>query len=260
MSLFRVTFTGVDGKTDLRRLNQLSTDYPFIEWGVLFSRSKQGLENRYPNLNVIADFVNLEKPIKSAHICGNWTGENRNYQCPRDIAKALYDLFGGFNRYQFNISNAKDAHSYEIFHQNVVNCDNLPFYQGGFVNYPKFILQSKSFNLTQQTIELLSYIRDYDGNVHNSNHNDPLIHVLLDNSGGIGRVLDIVAPPEDFRYTPGYAGGINPENVAEVIGKIEALNLKQDYWIDMETGVRIDDWFDLDKCEAVAKIAKQFIH
>ena len=150
----------------------------------------------------------------------------------------------------------------------MVNFDNLPYYPGGLGNYPKFILQSKSFNLTQQKIELLSYEHYYDhyddhnndGRVRNSNRYDPLIHVLWDNSGGIGRVLDIVAPPEDFRYTPGYSGGINPNNVAEVIGKIEALNLKQDYWIDMETGVRTEDWFDLDKCEAVAKIAKQFIH
>jgi phosphoribosylanthranilate isomerase len=47
----------------------------------------------------------------------------------------------------------------------------------------------------------------------------------------------------------GYAGGINPDNAAEVVSRIQADR----YWIDMETGVRTGDWLDLDKCEAVCR-------
>lgn len=50
----------------------------------------------------------------------------------------------------------------------------------------------------------------------------------------------------------GFSGGINPGNVADVLKAIDAEDGAL-YWIDMESGVRTDGWFDLDKCEAVLK-------
>ena len=72
---------------------------------------------------------------------------------------------------------------------------------------------------------------------------------LLDRSGGRG-VLETVFPkPRRPDQLVGYAGGINPDNVSSVLSAIHAHN----FWIDMETGVRTDDWLDLDKCEAVCR-------
>ena len=50
----------------------------------------------------------------------------------------------------------------------------------------------------------------------------------------------------------GYSGGINPANAASVVAAIAAPQGAQ-YWIDMESGVRTDGRFDLDKCEAVCR-------
>ena len=50
----------------------------------------------------------------------------------------------------------------------------------------------------------------------------------------------------------GYSGGINPANAAAVVAAIAAPDGAQ-YWIDMESGVRTNGRFDLDKCEAVCR-------
>lgn len=72
---------------------------------------------------------------------------------------------------------------------------------------------------------------------------------LFDQSGGRGERPEKL-PKNMAPVMCGYAGGINPDNVLDVISDIEA----ELYWIDMETGVRNEhDLFDLDKCEAVLK-------
>jgi hypothetical protein len=71
---------------------------------------------------------------------------------------------------------------------------------------------------------------------------------LFDASGGRGISPDVW--PKHPGRLAGYAGGISPENVLSVI---EAIGADGPYWIDMESGVRTDDWFDLDKCEAVCR-------
>ncbi|MBS1181621.1 MAG: hypothetical protein H6Q99_1501 [Proteobacteria bacterium] len=50
----------------------------------------------------------------------------------------------------------------------------------------------------------------------------------------------------------GFAGGINPSTVADVLKAVDAAPGAL-YWIDMESGVRTDGWLDLDKCESVCK-------
>ena len=50
----------------------------------------------------------------------------------------------------------------------------------------------------------------------------------------------------------GYAGGLNPDTIGDALAAIAArVPDGQPYWIDMESGVRTDDRFDLDKCERV---------
>lgn len=47
----------------------------------------------------------------------------------------------------------------------------------------------------------------------------------------------------------GYAGGITPDNVMEFIRRIGPGA----YWIDVESGVRTGDWFDLNKVKAICE-------
>jgi len=72
---------------------------------------------------------------------------------------------------------------------------------------------------------------------------------LADRSGGNG-IRPTSWPAERSLRLVGYAGGIGPDNVREVIA---AINRRGPYWLDMESGVRTDDWLDLDKCEAVCR-------
>ena len=37
MKLTKVTLTGADDFTDPKRLIEISREYPFVEWGILFS-------------------------------------------------------------------------------------------------------------------------------------------------------------------------------------------------------------------------------
>ena len=81
--------------------------------------------------------------------------------------------------------------------------------------------------------------------------------MLLDASGGLGIDTPIVLYPSNGKI--GYAGGINEGNVAT---KLEYLlrNVRTgDFWIDMESGVRTDDWFDLDKVRRVLAICTEVI-
>jgi hypothetical protein len=72
MSMFKpqfITFTGVDDATDADTLVELADDYP-VEFGLLFSPKRQGLEPRYPKLETIGWLVS-ELPLRwAAHLCG----------------------------------------------------------------------------------------------------------------------------------------------------------------------------------------------
>ena len=69
---------------------------------------------------------------------------------------------------------------------------------------------------------------------------------LSDKSGGHGEVTDF----DFFDTYQGFAGGLNPENILERKADIDYL-VEYDYWMDMESGVRTDDWLDLDKVEDI---------
>lgn len=64
-----ITFTGVDDDTNPSELILLADDYP-VEFGLLFSPKKQGIEPRYPKLSTIS-WLTEELPLHwSAHLCG----------------------------------------------------------------------------------------------------------------------------------------------------------------------------------------------
>ena len=78
----------------------------------------------------------------------------------------------------------------------------------------------------------------------------PNVVGFQDASGGHGIATEEWMLPETTPF--GYAGGINPENVIDVV---EDLNIicEEDFWIDMETGIRTDDRFDITKCEEICR-------
>jgi hypothetical protein len=76
---------------------------------------------------------------------------------------------------------------------------------------------------------------------------------LYDCSGGRGVMPDRFPPHPG--YLVGYAGGISPDNVEDVIEKINAAGPSSGvYWIDMESKVRNErDEFDLNLVEQVCR-------
>lgn len=89
-----------------------------------------------------------------------------------------------------------------------------------------------------------------------SEANAPLLEVkqmnhslLVDGSGGRG-----IAPSEwvyPVTTKPvGFAGGLGPHNIRAELPKILQAS-REGAWIDMETHIRTDDWFDASKAEDV---------
>jgi phosphoribosylanthranilate isomerase len=78
---------------------------------------------------------------------------------------------------------------------------------------------------------------------------DTSVDWLFDASSGRG-IAPAAWPAHPGRRV-GYAGGIKPDNVLDVIRA--GVGAAGPYWIDMESGVRTDDRFDLTKCRQVCE-------
>lgn len=91
-----ITFTGVDDQTDPAELVRLADDYP-VEFGLLLSPKRQGLQPRYPTMANIGWFVS-ELPLRwAAHLCGDAARDVIQYgSCRHD------DLLQHFTRAQIN--------------------------------------------------------------------------------------------------------------------------------------------------------------
>jgi len=81
---------------------------------------------------------------------------------------------------------------------------------------------------------------------------------LIDYSGGRGieSPLEVVNVPG---VHVGYAGGIGPGNVGQKLRGLLTYPSDGEFWIDMETRVRTDEKFDLDKVEQVLKICDHIL-
>ena len=74
---------------------------------------------------------------------------------------------------------------------------------------------------------------------------------LFDVSFGTGiKVTEWPIVDHDHPFC-GYSGGLSPETIKESLTRFRA---RTDYWIDMESGVRTNGLFDLEKCEQVCRL------
>jgi phosphoribosylanthranilate isomerase len=226
MRIDRLTITGPDDKTNIKDLIDLSEAYPFVEWGILFSKNRTGT-HRYPNDSWIKEVVNHDMKL-SAHFCGWWAKqvlENTNY----DLIK---DLHQGFERIQLNYNFGRST-GWDLGRLLSTLED---------INSVNVILQNNKSNN--------SIIMEAD--IPNN------VHVLFDASGGRGTEIKEIRPTIKGLYT-GYAGGLNPENIdniCQIIGEVDDDNLA---WIDLESGVRTNNEFDLSKVEDILGTVSKYI-
>lgn len=203
-----ITFTGADSYTNQIRMRAIQSVHP-VEWGILFSPSKQGKNNRYPDIYTINTMIKRQLNL-AAHICGKYSELIMVGQDP-NLPINLKD----FNRAQINHGKPNAASIMDFSNRN---------------NHIPCIAQWRNGEHFPERFGTHSW--------------------LYDCSGGNG-ILPEQYPPGP-NYMVGYAGGINPDNVLDVLEKIDA---KYPFWIDMETGVRDDnDQFDLNKVEQVCRL------
>lgn len=248
MNLDRVTFTGADESVRPKDLFAISAEWPFVEWGILFSLKHQG-GSRYPSQDWLQDLI-LAAPVGlnlSAHLCGKWVRD-----LVIDGTFTWNDTFTDpsvFDRVQLNFH--AEPHQQLKGFERILN--------GRPIRKP-FILQCDGVHD--------EFVREYVTRSRierNSGRVVPLglgaVVPLFDASGGAGRVPGAWPQAWPGIYC-GYAGGLGPENIVEQLERIAvAAAGEARIWIDMERRVRSadDTTFDLDKVTTVLKLVTPFI-
>lgn len=231
MHLRYCTLTGIDQSVPLESLRQLAQEYPFVEFGVLYSKSRAG-KGRYPELDWIEYLANnaeeLGLPRLALHICGAAVAE---FIAGGDIVK----LASKFGRIQLNFRSEK------------FETDAIVRAIQGVAPQSRVITQVNDANANLG--ERLRYRNCY-------NH-----EMLFDKSGGNG-ISPAEWPPVD-RFSGskhGYAGGLGPENLAAELPRIAKAAGDAPVWIDMEGKLRnADDQFDVERARACLETVQAYL-
>ena len=208
-----ITFTGFDEHTNLVRMAEISRMYP-VEWGVLIG-GRLG-KARYPHMDRIAELTAFNKTLaQPMNLALHVCGEHAKRAMTEGVLPAEIDI-SQFRRVQINAIN------YDI---------------------PALGRLAQKYD-----VDVIMQVRGP------SFPSDLPFRVvaLHDESGGRGTVPQSRPSLVNGQYV-GYAGGIGSINVRDVIEAIASLVEHASYWIDMESGVRSSDRFDLEECLAVCR-------
>lgn len=216
--------------TSVDELIRLYREYPFVEWGVLYSATQEG-QGRYPSMRWVDDLSKMidsrregePKPRFALHVCGRAVeeflrGEGHVFQVARRFGRVQLNFTAAKPSWSNLVAEACKRHFSIITQHNAAN-------------------ESLSLSLQKQP-----------------NH-----AVLFDASGGRG-----IAPlswPAAFEWAKpcGYAGGLGPETLEREIPRIHTAARGRAYWIDMESKLRDEqDRFDLQRAEHCLRIVESF--
>lgn len=232
MKLQHITFTGIDGRTDLGALWEIQQEFPMVEWGVLVSKNWRDNGNRYFNPSFLDVFRDSDLHL-SCHLCGSIarSAVRCDWEPFRIWARGNHDIF---QRCQINIARSNE------------NPDRFITTEDDELMFSEVILQQRGADDCK--IFLNSYrFGDFERT-----------SALMDASGGDG--IDTPIVPLNIVGKVGYAGGINEQNVADKLRFLLESDSVHDFWIDMESGVRTDDWFDIDKVYKVLNICDKVLY
>jgi hypothetical protein len=228
MNLYTVTIAGADDLVDPKDLARLSKQYPFVEWAILLSKSKQG-GPRYPSYQWIESLSEFSDLLRlSGHLCGGWVEDIINGRL--SFRARFYNIWKKLARIQINLHGI-----------NVPMTNNF-LDAMSIIHNKQLILQTKS----PENVLLKSAI---DANIN--------VAPLFDMSHGTGYLPD--AWPEYNLSKCGYAGGLNPNNIIEQINKIAKISVDKKIWVDMESGVRTNNRFDIDKAEKILELVEEYV-
>lgn len=233
MILDRVTVTGADDSIRPADLIPLTKRFPFVEWGILLSKSQEG-GPRFPTTDWMLELNDVQamQPMRlSGHLCGQWVralcrGSNR-------FVAERPTLANMFQRVQLNFHG--DLHD--------VDNDELPRCLSDW-GREEYVLQFDDVNNLLIGHLWSKGIRAVP---------------LFDRSGGAGIEPD--QWPSPVAHYCGYAGGLHPDRVASQYRRIELAAGPSKIWTDIETNVFSNSGtqFDLDKVERYLSAAAEWV-
>jgi hypothetical protein len=229
MNIYTVSITGADDNVKPEDLVDLSNKYPFVEWGLLLSSSREG-SKRFPTREWLAKVQGYSDYLRLAgHLCGRWVRELvQGGKCTiRDACPGIWPMF---QRMQIN------------FHGNWEHCPE--FLDAIHLMRKQIIFQIDSFDN-----EL--FIKARKANLD--------VVPLFDISHGRGWTPETWPKPLTG-VRCGFAGGLGSHNIEAELQKIKESASDAEIWLDMESNVRDDDdRFDLEKVERVLDVAEDYI-
>lgn len=231
MKLRHITITGIDQLTEIDGLQELQEKFPWVEFGILFSKHWYENGQRYPDPDfLLPDLADRDLHL-SAHICGSMAREIVETNIWQPFSELTNYYIFLFDRIQLNVA---------------------PMY------FPS--IQSTPLSLPNFCKELIIQQRNtMDIDVYKAMDNKRnYVSILFDQSCGRGQILDMTQINQNPYITAGYAGGINPDNVADILFHL-FKKANHPFWIDVESGVRTRDYLDLEKVYKLLTNAKQVI-
>ena len=258
MKLRKLGFCGVDDSISPKLLGLISNSYPFVEFGVLFRPDREG-QPRYASQEWIKELSKVVSSSSSssssqhramelaAHLCGQRVNDLLvNNDTNREFLSSLNSM--GFHRVQINATAVNGVDT-----SNLSDQVTIATVATSITNHPEleFILQQNDETkpLWQGLLDLESF--------HGKGKLASNVVMLVDESKGTG-VLASSWPTPPKNYDIGYAGGIGPDNVRQVLNDIITVANGRDIWIDMESSLRTktidkdgnteNDVFDIEKC------------
>lgn len=226
MKLKYVSITGADDEVQVADLNEIADAHPYVEWAILLMPERMG-QKRFPSADWIRNFADAYKGAhKAMHLCG---GAFLGFI---DNDPEILGLMRGFRRIQLNLEFGNVAGKFDLA-KLLAQIRAHPEFE--------FVIQ-----YTEKNRDLLPRLRDLPNHA-----------ILFDQSAGRGVAPDSWPAPIAGHFC-GYAGGLNPDNIGRHLAAIAQAAGAAETWIDMESGVRTDDRFDLKKVGTILTAAAPF--
>lgn len=244
-----VTISGADDSVDTKELLEISRQFPWVEWGILVSKAKEG-KPRYPSFewqtklfDTWAESFDAQMRPRmrlSVHLCGFWCREviEGRWTFLKDRL-AIWPMFG---RVQLNHSHR--IHS--LLESDIINL--VKALVDPVTAEKQFIFQMKQFDCPAFDAVLKAAIDAVP---------------FFDRSGGKGKVAPEWPEPRVWAAGQeycGYAGGLNCDNIVEQLTALSAVVEKVPVWIDMETGAFTEDRFDTDKVRRYLDLSRPWTY
>ena len=232
MKLRYITFTGIDERTDIDRLERIQQQYPYAEFGVLLSYDWEDNGCRFPNPEIVGRLAYHHLNL-SAHLCGKMAVELAQGYGTGPVAMCK-GYFNYFSRCQLNLRAEGWFNELRTKTFAPIDCKEVIVQ----MHTPDLLREF----LTEACPQNMSFLMDASG------------------GAGVHTPIEIVTSPG---VSMGYAGGIGPDNVESKLRTLLEHDSDDEFWIDMETRVRTTDdegeWLDLDKVEQVLEICDPII-